>query len=156
LAGLACLSGPAVATTPVTSTFQVSLQIQAQCLINSTNTLTFPTSGVLITTGNYDATTTFVVQCTNTTPYTIALDKGTTTGGTTTTRLMTNSGTGGTVKYTLWQDAGHSTNWDDTSSLVNSNGTGDPQTFTVYGRVPAQTTPAPATYTDTITVTVTY
>ncbi|WP_163468383.1 spore coat protein U domain-containing protein, partial [Klebsiella michiganensis] len=28
--------------------------------------------------------------------------------------------------------------------------------YTVYGRVPVQTTPAPGTYTDTITVTVTY
>ncbi|MCE3520182.1 spore coat protein U domain-containing protein, partial [Escherichia coli] len=35
-------------------------------------------------------------------------------------------------------------------------GSGAAQPYTVYGRVPVQTTPAPGTYTDTITVTVTY
>ena len=37
-----------------------------------------------------------------------------------------------------------------------ATGTGAAQTYTIYGRIPPQTTPAPATYSDTITVTVTY
>jgi spore coat protein U-like protein len=41
-------------------------------------------------------------------------------------------------------------------ALVSATGNGADQTFTIYGRVPAQTTPAPGTYTDTVTVTVTY
>jgi len=39
---------------------------------------------------------------------------------------------------------------------VANTGTGSSQSFTVYGRIPTQTTPSPDTYTDTITVTVTY
>jgi len=48
--------------------------------------------------------------------------------------------------------------WGNTigTNTVASTGTGAAQSFTVYGRIPSQTTPAPATYTDTITVTVTY
>jgi spore coat protein U-like protein len=39
---------------------------------------------------------------------------------------------------------------------VSGTGNGAGQTITIFGRVPAQTTPAPGTYTDTVTVTVTY
>jgi spore coat protein U-like protein len=42
------------------------------------------------------------------------------------------------------------------TDAVHAIGNGASQSYTVYGRVPAQTTPAPAAYTDTITVTVTY
>ncbi|WP_409528142.1 spore coat protein U domain-containing protein [Rhizobium sp.] len=40
--------------------------------------------------------------------------------------------------------------------MVTGTGTGSPQTLTVYGRVPAQNTPAPGTYSDTVVVTVSY
>jgi len=42
------------------------------------------------------------------------------------------------------------------TDTVAATGNGASQSYTVYGRVPAQTTPAPGTYTDTVTVTVTY
>ena len=90
LTGLAFVGEPASATT-TTQTFQVQLTIQAQCVINSTATLNFGTLGVLGGAGgstNNDQTTTVAVQCTNTTPYDIGLDAGTTTGGSTTTRLL--------------------------------------------------------------------
>jgi spore coat protein U-like protein len=69
---------------------------------------------------------------------------------------MTSGGV--TVNYSLYSDSGRATNWGNTvgTDTVSSTGTGALQSFTVYGQVPAQTTPAPATYTDTITVTVTY
>jgi spore coat protein U-like protein len=49
-------------------------------------------------------------------------------------------------------------NWGQTvgTDTVSSTGTGAVQSFTVYGQVPAQSTPAPGAYSDTITVTVTY
>ena len=48
--------------------------------------------------------------------------------------------------------------WGNTvgTDTVSATGSGASQAYTVYGRVPMQTTPAAATYTDTITVTVTY
>jgi spore coat protein U-like protein len=105
---------------------------------------------------NVDATTTFTVQCTNTTAYNVGLNAGSTTGGTVTTRLMTSGSA--TVAYKMYSDSGRTTNWGNTvgTDTVTGTGNGATQTLTVYGRVIAQTTPAPATYTDTVTVTVTY
>jgi spore coat protein U-like protein len=152
LTALALVGGSANATT-TTSTFGVTLAITAECVINSTATLDLGSSGVINT--NHDASTPLHIQCTNTTPYTIGLDKGTTTGATLSQRLLANGAA--TVNYNLYTTSGYATVWGDTGGgLVSSTGNGADQTFTIYGRVPAQTTPAPGTYTDTITVTVTY
>ncbi|MDR6870988.1 spore coat protein U-like protein [Bosea sp. BE125] len=68
------------------------------------------------------------------------------------------SGTGGLVNYSLFRDASRTLNWGTTigTDTVAGTGNGSGQSFTVYGRVPVQTTPSPALYSDTITVTVTY
>jgi len=152
-AALAATNGAAHAATATTS-FTVQLTIEAQCLINSASTLSFGTQGVL--SANVDQTSTIQVQCTNTTPYNIGLDAGTGAGATVATRKLT--GGGATINYSLYSDAARTTVWGITigSNTVASTGTGAAQSFTVYGRIPSQTTPAPATYTDTITVTVTY
>jgi len=146
-------SGAAHAATATTS-FQVQLTIQAQCLINSASTLNFGTQGVL--SANVDQTSAIQVQCTSTTPYNIGLDAGTGAGATVTTRKLT--GGGATINYSLYSDSARTSVWGNTigTNTVASTGTGAAQSFTVYGRIPSQTTPAPATYTDTITVTVTY
>jgi spore coat protein U-like protein len=159
LTGLACVGGPAVANT-TQSTFAVNLTIQAQCVINSTAALNFGTAGVLGGAGgttNTDQTTTVAVQCTNTTPFNIGLDAGVG-GGTITVRKLLNTSSIATVNYTLWQDSGHTTNWGNTVSTdtVSDTGNGASRNYTVYGRIPPQTTPAPGTYADTVTVTVTY
>jgi spore coat protein U-like protein len=154
VAGLAFMGGSAYAGT-ATSTFGVDVTIVAQCLINSASTLSFGGSqGVL--SGNVDQTSTIVVQCTDTTTYDIGLDEGTGTGASVATRKLT--GSGGTINYRLYSNAGRTTVWGKTVSTdtVSGTGTGAAQTYTVYGRIPAQTTPAPATYSDTITITVTY
>jgi spore coat protein U-like protein len=137
-----------------TSTFQVQITIQANCTIVSAAALNFGTAGVL--TANVDQTSTIQVQCTNTTPYNIGLDAGTGTGATVAVRKMTNGAN--TINYSLYSDSGHTTVWGNTigTNTVSATGDGAAQSYTVYGRVPPQTTPAPATYTDTITVTVTY
>ena len=96
------------------------------------------------------------MSCTNTTPYNIGLDAGTGSGATVATRKMTSGGA--TVSYSLYSDSAHATVWGNTigTDAVAGTGNGTGQNYTVYGRVPPQTTPAPGTYTDTITVTVTY
>jgi spore coat protein U-like protein len=159
LAGLACVGGPAVAAT-TTQTFNVTMTIVAQCVIRSTALLSFGNSiGVLggaSGTANNDAQTTVAVQCTNTTPYSIGLDAGAN-GGTVSTRLMKGSGSA-TVQYKLYQDPSHTVNWGNTATVDTNDQTGNgaSQSYTIYGRVPPQTTPAPDTYNDTVTVTVTY
>jgi len=160
LTALALACGPANATTSITQTFQVQLTLQAQCVINSTATLNFGSLGVLGGAGgttNNDQTTTVAVQCTNTTAYNIGLDTGTTSGGTTTTRLLVGPASA-TVQYKLYQDAGHSINWGNAIGTDTSSQTGNgaSQSYTIYGRIPPQTTPAPGSYSDTVTVTVTY
>jgi spore coat protein U-like protein len=109
-----------------------------------------------VLTAAVDNTSTLQVQCTNTTPYNIGLDAGAGSGATVAARKMTNGSA--TVTYSLYTDAGRATVWGNTvgTDTVAATGNGASQTYTVYGRVPAQTTPAAATYTDTVTLTVTY
>jgi spore coat protein U-like protein len=137
-----------------TSTFAVQVAITATCTINSASTLNFGSVGVL--SANTDQTSTIQVQCTNTTPYNVGLDAGTGTGATVATRKLTSGGN--TVNYSLFSDAGRTTVWGNTigTDTVAGTGNGAAQSFSVFGRIPAQSTPAPGSYADTITVTVTY
>jgi len=154
LAALLGLSSPAWAVT-ATGSFTVQITIQASCVFVSATTLTFTAVGVIA--ANDDASTTLSVQCTNTTPYNIGLSAGLGTGATVASRKMTGTG-GALVNYTLYSDTNRTTVWGQTvgTDTVSASGTGAAQSYTVYGRVPVQTTPAPGAYTDTITVTVTY
>lgn len=138
-----------------TATFQVTITIQAECQITSANNLAFGTQGVL--SANVDASTTLSVQCTNTTPYEIALNAGAGAGATIAVRKMTGPGAA-TINYTLYEDAGRTDLWGETAltDTVAGVGNGNAQSFTVYGRVPPQATPAIGAYTDTITITVTF
>jgi spore coat protein U-like protein len=100
------------------------------------------------------------VQCTNGTDYQIGL--GFSANANSTQRRMKHGTNAEYVNYDLFTDAGFTTAWGDTVD-VDTNGystrkTGDgaAQTYTVYGRVPVQTVPTPGSYSDTVTVTVTY
>jgi len=149
---IAMATGASAAT--ATDSFGVTITIESDCKITATNTLDFGTQGVL--TAVIDTTSTLDIVCTPTTSYTVGLDEGLGSGATTTTRQMSNGGE--TIDYQMFRDAAHSQNWGDTigTDTVSANGTGSTQTYTVYGRVPAQTTPSTGTYTDTVTVTVTF
>lgn len=148
------LAAPALAATATTQ-FQVTLTLQAECKLTSASDLAFGTSGVIQTA--LTATSAIGVQCTNTTPYNVGLSAGSGSGASTTTRKMT-SGAGATVNYQLFRDTSRTQNWGNTVNTDTMAGTGNGavQTLTVYGLVPAQTTPAAGNYTDTVQVTVTY
>ena len=149
---LPIVSGSLASTT--TSTFTTQVTLTASCTINSASTLNFGSQGVLIAAVNQ--TSAVQVQCTNTTPYNIGLDAGAGTGATVAVRKMTSGAN--TVNYSLYSDSGHTTVWGTTigTNTVAATGSGASQSYTVYGQVPAQTTPAPGSYSDTVTVTVTY
>jgi len=151
---LSLLSAAASDAATATATLKVQLTVTSSCVINSASTLNFGSQGVLI--ANVDNTSTLQVQCTNTTPYNIGLDAGQGTGATVAVRKMTSGAS--TINYSLYSDTGRTTVWGNTvgTNTVAGTGNGASQSYTVYGRVPPQTTPAAATYTDTITVTVTY
>jgi spore coat protein U-like protein len=148
------LAGPLFAQTATTS-FNVSLTITAECKIISASDLNFGSVGVI--SSNIDVNSAIVVQCTNNTGYFLGLSAGLGAGATVATRKMTGGTPSGTVDYSLYTTAARSTVWGDTGTARQAGtGTGANQTYTVYGRVAPQTTPAPGGYTDTITVTLTY
>jgi spore coat protein U-like protein len=132
----------------------VQVSITATCTINSASALNFGTQGVLA--ANVDQTSTIQLTCTNTTPYNIGLNAGTGTGATVATRKLTSGAN--TINYTLYSNSGRTTVWGNTvgTDTVAATGNGAAQNYTVYGRIPPQTTPAPGNYADTITITVTY
>ncbi|WP_229223414.1 spore coat U domain-containing protein [Duganella sp. sic0402] len=137
-----------------TQNFDVTLKIIADCII-SANPLDFGQSqGVL--NANVSVNSTVSVTCTNTTPYNIGLNAGNVAGSTTAARLMVGTGANtSTVGFNLYQTAG-ATNWGNAqgTDTKSGTGTGAAQIHTVYGVVPAQTTPQPDTYKSTVTATV--
>jgi spore coat protein U-like protein len=144
--------------TTVTGTFNVQVIIQATCVLNSATNLSFGTVGVLgAPTTPINDQSTITVTCTNSTPYNIGLDKGAH-GGSVTTRAMKGATSAATVTYSLFSDPAMTMNWGQTigTDTVAATGNGSAQPYPVYGQILAQATPIPDTYTDTITVTVTY
>ncbi len=136
-----------------TTSFTATVTVQGSCSVSAA-TLNFGNAGSLAT--NIDATTSINVTCSTGTPYQIGLNAGNGTGATVSNRKMTYGGS--TVSYQLYSDSARTTNWGNSvgSDTVGGTGNGSAQNLVVYGRVPSQPTPAPATYSDTIVVTVTY
>lgn len=156
-AAMAC-AAPAFAAGSVTGNFQAQITITNTCALTTAPTnLAFGSTGVL--TGAVDAQSTVKVTCTTGAPYNIGLDAGAneSSANDVTTRRMTD-GASHYVNYSMFTTSGHNSVWGDSigSNTVSSNGTGSEQSFTVYGRVPAQTTPQAGDYADTVVVTVTY
>lgn len=149
-----------LANCPVTPTqrilvpLTVTALVQKNCTINATD-LMFPPRGVLnaATTG----TSTITVKCTNNNAFSVALNGGAVANNVL-ARKMKHSTAADTVGYQLYQDGSYATIWGDASggSPRTGTGTGSNQTFTVYGRVPAQATPRPGDYKDVVTATITF
>jgi len=155
--GLGIAQAPQAFAATVTDNMNVQLIVQASCSIGTVNDLDFGTATTPLN-ANIDATTTLTITCTNTTPYRIGLNQGSTAGASTTIRKMFSTVTTEDVDYMMYTNAARTSNWGNNfgTDTNDSVGTGAAQTFTVYGRVPPQTTPAPATYTDVVVVTVDY
>lgn len=150
-------AGSASAAT-VTTTFGVTATVLKTCSV-AANPLGFgnytPGAGPLA------ANTTVNVKCTKGTPFTVALNGGTTTGGTIAQRLMSN-GTD-TLQYNLYTTAAFATVFGDgtTGSTMPGTGTGiaTAVALTVFGNLPDSATNqnvSTGAYSDTINVTVTY
>lgn len=154
LAGFALMaSTSSVMSATATGNMSVTLTIAGACTVDSVGAINFGSVPNLTSIVTQSAA--IAITCTNTTPYTIELGVGAGAGATTATRKMTSGGN--TIDYSLYKDAGYAGVWGTgATDDVDSTGTGAQQSFTVYGRVPVQALPNPGTYTDTVTVTVTY
>lgn len=133
--------------------FTVTATVVSGCTVSAT-TLNFGTVGVL--NANIDTTGSVSVQCTNGTPYTVALNGGLTGAIDPTQRKMVAGAQ--QITYGIYRNAARTQPWGSTTGIDTVSGTGDgsAQPITTYGRVPAQITLPPATYSDTVVVTVTY
>lgn len=135
--------------------------VSASCSTPTTATLSFGTYSPLANT-TVDGTTTISVKCTNTTPISsVALSKGYGAINARTMQLSTDPTK--TLSYGLYLDSNRSTLWGDgtfsTSMKTGLTGAGlaTDVSMTVYGRIfSGQQTAKPGSYSDTITVTVTY
>ncbi len=156
LVALASIAGSApVLAGTTTTTFSVSATVVSTCSVSAT-ALAFGSIPTPINV-NVDGTSTITATCSANTPYTVALSTGVGTGATFASRKMSSGAN--TLSYTAYTDANRTTVWGDgtgSSSLSNQTGSGAAQTITVYGRVPAGQSPAIGSYTDTVTVTVTF
>jgi len=137
-----------------TFAFNTTATVVNNCNISATN-LSFAATSVLSTA--LTATGSITAQCTNGDAYRIALNGGAT--GNVAARQMARSGGGGTVNYQLYVDSAHTSAWGDGTggtAMATGTGTGNQQVLNVYGVVPAQTSPAPGSYSDTITATISF
>jgi spore coat protein U-like protein len=126
--------------------------VLSNCVVSASG-VNFGSAGIIA--ANVDATGSTTVQCTNSTPYTVALDGGTS-GATDPTQRKMSKGAE-KITYGLYQDSARSQGWGNTTGqTVGGTGTGSSQALTVYGRVASQTTPSAGSYSDSVVVTVTY
>lgn len=136
-----------------TFSFNVRARVPPDCRVLAGD-LDFGTHGVL--TQAVDATSRIDVTCTAGSVFNVGLGYGIY-GNSPSTRRMQDLA-GNRVGYQLYQDAARSQVWGLLSDGLSatSAGSGAVQGIRVYGRVPAQTTPPPGAYSDTVVVTVTY
>jgi len=150
---LSCNSLPNVPRTRFS--FSSSVALGAACSITASD-INFGTAGGLGTT--LDTTGLLQAACSLNTPYTIAMDGGTTAANIAARKLALGGAGAGIISYQLYRDSARTLVWGNgtTGTVQAGTGTGTTQSLPVYARIPSQATPAPGTYEDTITVTLTY
>ena len=151
-----------------TATFTVTATLTNGCIFGSSlsspttnlGTLNFGSFPSVPT--NVDVTSTsgagsVVVTCTPGTTVAIGMDYGIH-GGSAAQRYMANSGATATLAYQLYQNAARTVVWGTgAQAMTISSFPSTTQTYPVYGRLFSFTTsPTAGTYTDTVTVTLTY
>lgn len=153
-----CAAGGAVQSAP-TAIQAATVAYQNECRVGTVSTLDFGASGFL--TSSLDAASSVSVTCTSSTPYRVGLSAGSGAGATTSVRKMTRTvAPFSIVDYGLYRDAARSQNWgNDTtggSDTLNAAGTGTAASYGIFGRVPAQPTPEPGDYLDTVVLSVVF
>jgi len=144
-----CVTNATVSTN-TSGSFTVTASPVAACTLTAAN-LSFGTRGVID--ANVDATSSLSVTCATGLAYSVQLSNGVTGTGPTARRL-TNGGVW--LTYGLYRDAIRSLAWGGAGQAEAGTGNGASQGYTVYGRVPPQTTRAPGAYGDTVVATIVY
>ncbi len=144
---------PCTAGASATFAFNTKATVANNCMINTGN-MAFGSNSVLKSAVRSSAA--MNVQCTANTSYQVSLGAGA--GGDVAARTMRNAATGETIGYrisstpdgTVWGDGSRGT------AVLTGVGSGAVQTITMYGQVPAQKTPSPGDYKDTVIATLVF
>ncbi len=160
LGATALTAGAAHSATTTTTTFAVTATVLSTC---SATAAALPFGTYTPGAGGLAANSTISVKCTKNTPYTVALNVGTGTGAAFATGRLMSSGAN-TLQYNLYTSAAFATVFGDgtgTTATVAGVGAGvaTATTTTVYGQLvdsAANQLAVPGSYTDTITVSVSY
>lgn len=134
--------------------FTAQATVIDDCTISATN-LDFPRTGVLDE--PLRATGGLNVRCTNGNAWRISLNGGG--SGSVANRRMLRVDGGASVAYQIHTNSSRSIIWGDGTAgtgRVTGTGSGQSQSVPVHGTVPAQTTPRPGNYRDTITATISF
>ncbi len=152
-AAMLLLAAPAAQAATASGSFNVQVIIQETCTVTSPTSTLLDFGTQTLLNANVDAQTNISVQCTSGTDYDVSLDNGLNTS-----RRMRQGATSNYVDYELYTNNTRTTIWPTTAGTAPyaNTATGASQSITVYGRIPAQTTPPAGTYTDTVAITVTY
>lgn len=148
LVGLA----PQAFAATTTTTFDVTATVAASCSVSAAD----------VAFGTYDPTlgntaqATITANCTPATDYSIALDFG---GAADVNSRVMDGPNSNTLSYQLYQDLARTTVWGtgaDVNNDITTTGTGLDVSHIVYGSLPSGQNVEAGSYTDTITVTLTY
>lgn len=155
MATLALLaSGGVLAQQTETANINVSAEVLAGCGAVTATDVDFGAQPQTETDSTGQSTIT--VNCATGTTYTVEIDYGMTPQGT--IRTVTGSGVGAAMDYYVYQDAGATVPWGDVANNeeFNSTGTGAADPLTAYFVLDRTSGAAPDTYTDLLTVTLTF
>ncbi|WP_162405215.1 Csu type fimbrial protein [Pseudoxanthomonas jiangsuensis] len=129
---------------------EVRTSFANSCYISTATDLDFGT--VTRLSSAREQTSAISLHCPAGTAWRVALDNGSHASGG--NRRM--AGPGGHIGYELYRDSARTQAWSTSPNDRTGTGDNSVQTLVVYGRVPAQAVAAPGTYSDTVTVTLTY
>ena len=161
--GLAMLAPLLAQAGTTSSTFTVTATVSPSCQINSTGAIAFGTYDPVVANKTVPAAAngSVAVTCTKTTVANVSLDQGLAPTASSTcvspTRQM-KSGTNA-LGYAIYQDAAFTKPWGCDASNQNSFTSASgvtPQTLVTYGQIAAAQDVPTGSYTDTVTVTVSF
>lgn len=141
-------------------------QTQAPFVVQANNVATCNVSTMPLDFGTLSGLTTaqaatgqIGITCTKGANYVISLSNGINGGtGPAARKMASVSSPGSTITYGVYRDASHVQPWGQTAGndTLSGVGTGLQQNIFAYGYLPAQGNPAPASYSDTVVITVNY
>lgn len=145
----------AQAATDQTS-FAVKLTVTSTCDISTVPATDIEFGSHSSTTTSVNSTGSLTVNCTNGTPYTIALDAGANDDSGTRRMVGQDAANSGVyVPYELYKNSARTEVWNDGSGTYTGTGTGGNETVPIYASVASMNVTA-GDYLDTVTAFITY